>query len=114
MTPGYPTLAEAQGSGLFHPSCTHSVSAYIPGLTERPKRAQLANPGGYEIRQQQRYNERMIRKWKRREAAALTDEEREFARRKVREWQAIQQKHLALSGREFQRDYARESITRAR
>src|SRR5690606_37576968 len=58
-TPGYPTLAEAQGSGLFHPSCTHSVSAYIPGLTERPKRAQLANPGGYEIRQQQRYNERM-------------------------------------------------------
>lgn len=114
VTPGYPTLAEAQGSGLFHPSCTHSVSAYIPGLTERPKRAQLANPEGYEIRQRQRYNERMIRKWKRREAAAITDEAREQARRKVREWQAEQRRHLALAGRQFKRDYARESITRAR
>jgi len=90
------------------------VSVYVPGLTRVPERRRLANPEGYEKRQQQRYNERMIRKWKRREAAAITDEEREFARRKVREWQAIQRKHLALSGREFQRDYARESITRAR
>src|SRR5690606_28491327 len=57
---------------------------------------------------------RQIRKWKRREAAAITDEEREFARRKVREWQAIQRKHLALSGREFQRDYAREEPGRLR
>lgn len=113
-TPGYPTLAEAQGSGLFHANCTHTVSVYVPGLTRAPERRRLANPEGYEKRQQQRYNERMIRKWKRREAAAITDEEREFARRKVREWQAIQRKHLALSGREFQRDYARESITRAR
>src|SRR5690606_1568565 len=69
-------------------NCTHSVSAYLPSVTERPKRAQLANPEGYEIRQRQRYMERQIRRWKRREAAAITDEEREFARRKVRAWQA--------------------------
>ena len=40
-TPGYPTLAEAQGSGLFHANCTHSVSAYIPGLTRAPERRRL-------------------------------------------------------------------------
>src|SRR5690606_5493901 len=70
VTPGYPTLAEAQGSGLFHANCTHSLSAYIPGLTRAPERRRLANPEGYEKRQRQRYNERQIRKWKRREAAA--------------------------------------------
>lgn len=113
-TPGYPTLAEAQGSGLFHANCTHSVSAYIPGLTRVPERRRLANPEGYEKRQKQRYMERQIRKWKRREAAAITDEAREYARRKVREWQAEQRRHLALAGRQFKRDYARESITRAR
>src|SRR5690606_23109994 len=113
-TPGYPTLAEAQGSWLFHANCTHSLSAYIPGLTRAPERRRLANPEGYETRQQQRYNERMIRKWKRREAAALTDEERERAARKVGEWQAIQRRNIAMSGSDFKRDYGRESITRAR
>lgn len=114
QTPGYPTVDEARGSGLWHPSCRHEATAYIPGLTEQPKRTDLADPEGYEIRQRQRAIERNIRKWKRREAVAITDEAREQARRKVLEWQAEQRKHLALAGREFKRDYARESITRAR
>src|SRR5690606_24059280 len=44
----YPTLAEAQADGLFHPNCRHSVSGYIPGLTEKPKRAEVEDPGGFE------------------------------------------------------------------
>ena len=90
------------------------MSGYIPGLTETPKRTEIEDPGGFEVRQRQRAIERNIRKWKRREAVAITDEAREQARRKVLEWQAEQRKHLALAGREFKRDYARESIRRAR
>src|SRR5690606_3483695 len=100
VTPGYPTLAEAQGSGLFHANCTHTVSVYVPGLTRAPERRRLANPEGYENRQKQRYIERQIRKWKRREAVAIDDEARAYARREARLWQAEQRKHLALTGRE--------------
>ena len=110
----YPTIEEARAAGLFHANCTHSVSLYVPGLTRVPDRRKLANPEGYENRQKQRYIERQIRKWKRREAVAIDDEARAYARRKVRLWQAEQRKHLALTGREHMRDYARESITRAR
>jgi len=110
----YPTLSEAQAAGLFHANCTHSISAYIPGLTKLPDRRTLSNAEGYEIRQKQRYIERQIRKWKRREAVALDEDARQAARRKVQAWQAEQRRHLAMAGREFKRDYARESITRAR
>ncbi len=110
----YPTVDEARAAGLFHPNCTHAATAYIPGLTERQKRAELPNPEGYEIRQRQRQIERHIRRWKRRRAVALDDGARQYAGRKVRMWQAEQRKHLALAGREFKRDYGRESITRAR
>ena len=30
QTPGCPTLAEAEGAGLFHPNCRHASSLYIP------------------------------------------------------------------------------------
>lgn len=30
QTPGYPTLEEAEGAGLFHPNCRHASSLYIP------------------------------------------------------------------------------------
>jgi len=86
----------------------------MSGLTKLPDRRTLSNAEGYEIRQKQRYIERQIRKWKRREAVALDEDARQAARRKVQAWQAEQRRHLAMAGREFKRDYARESITRAR
>jgi hypothetical protein len=33
-TPGYPTVAEAEADGLFHPNCKHAINAYIPALNE--------------------------------------------------------------------------------
>ncbi len=33
-TPGYPTLAEAEGAGLFHPNCRHASSLFIPESPE--------------------------------------------------------------------------------
>ncbi|EEX49272.1 hypothetical protein GCWU000246_00004 [Jonquetella anthropi E3_33 E1] len=33
-TPGYPTLAEAEGAGLFHPNCRHASSLWLPDNLE--------------------------------------------------------------------------------
>lgn len=33
-TPGYPTLADAQAAGLFHPNCRHAYGLYLPELEE--------------------------------------------------------------------------------
>jgi hypothetical protein len=33
-TPGYPTLAEAEAEGLFHPRCRHTASLYTPEMSE--------------------------------------------------------------------------------
>jgi len=84
-TLGHPTVAEAEAAGLWHPGCTHRANLYTPGLTQPPRVTE--NPEGYEQRQQQRYLERGIRAWKRREAVALDDVTRAKAQAKVREWQ---------------------------
>lgn len=36
-TPGYPTLAEAEVSGLFHPNCKHAINAMTPSLANKTK-----------------------------------------------------------------------------
>ncbi|MFF4523443.1 phage minor capsid protein [Streptomyces bluensis] len=87
------TLDEARLAGLQHPNCRHSVSAYTPGLTV-PEQA-TSDPGGYEAGQRQRAIERHIRKYKRREAAAVTPEAQRAARLKVRQWQGAMRSHLA-------------------
>ena len=67
-----PSVGEARMAGLFHPNCTHTVGVYVSGLT-KPLRG-TANPQGYDLRQTQRYHERQIRKWKRRQSVANTSE----------------------------------------
>lgn len=106
----YSTVSEATSAGLFHPNCGHTVGAYIEGLS-RPIHAK-ADPNGYEERQQQRYQERQVRHWKRREAVAINEEEKKKAKAKVRAWQAKQREFIDETGR--RRKYERESITRAR
>ena len=91
-TPGYPTMAEARSGGLFHPNCLHSVTVYVPGLTNKAgsktgQRTAEQDAGGYENRQQQRYMERMVRRWKRRQAVATTPEEERIAKAYVDKWQ---------------------------
>lgn len=87
------TLSGAQAAGLFHPNCRHSVSAYLPGVTVPPPQP-TADPDGDRARQRQREVERQIRRYKQRQAAALSDEERRAAGRKVRQWQAAMRAHL--------------------
>ncbi|MEW1774684.1 phage minor capsid protein [Streptomyces sp. NPDC086777] len=87
------SLDEARRAGLQHPNCRHSVSAYTPGIT--PVENATSDPAGYEAGQRQRKIERNIRRWKNREAAAVTPEAQRAARAKVRQWQGAMRDHLA-------------------
>ena len=104
------SLNEAKTAGLYHANCTHNVTLYVEGLTEPPE----PQPGGkgYENRQEQRYNERNIRRWKRREAGAMTETEAKKTKAKVSEWQRKQRDFLDDTDR--RRKYEREQIDQAR
>lgn len=103
----YPALDTAIAEGLFHPNCGHSLGAYIPGLTEKPTKEQVGK-GDFEEAQEQRKLERDIRRWKQRQAVAITDEEKKKAASKVREKQAKLREFLDDTGRKRQR--GRESV----
>jgi hypothetical protein len=104
----YPSLDEAINAGLFHPNCAHDISAYIPGLSPAlevrvdPAEQKLIDQYGYseaqrivyKAQQQQRYIERQIRSWKRRELTALDDVTKAKAHRKVLDWQHAIRKHV--------------------
>ena len=100
------SLSEARAKGLQHPNCRHSVSAYLPGATTKPK--VKADPAGYEAQQRQREIERHIRSWKRRGQYALTPDAEQKAAVKVREWQAAQREHVAANG--LKRQAHREQV----
>ncbi|MFD8685364.1 phage minor capsid protein [Streptomyces sp. NPDC059651] len=106
------SLTEARAAGLFHPNCRHSLTAYLPGVTTRPPHH--PTPGTtYEDTQRQREIERHIRRWKRRQAAAMDGQTRRKAGAKVREWQAAQRAHVAVHDA-LRRKPAREQIGTAR
>lgn len=104
------SLPEARAAGLMHPNCRHSVSAYLPGLSRRPE--SVPARATYEESQQQRYLERQIRKWKRREQAGLDDAARTVARARVRAYQARIRELVAGTG--LPRKSHREQLTTAR
>jgi len=79
-------------------------------LTEAP--TDTRDPGGRKLRQTQRYNERGIRKWKRRKTAAMSDKEKSYAQSKITEWQG-KQKDLIDSTDDLKRLYYREQIETA-
>ena len=76
-------------------NCRHRFIAYFDGITEVPQGT--ADPKGDADRQRQRYLERGVRAWKRREAAALDPQAKAAARLKVREWQARLREHVAAN-----------------
>lgn len=100
------------GGGLGGWNCRHSFYPYFEGLSsiafEHYNSAD--NDAQYEFDQQQRYNERKIREWKRREAvnkAGGIDTTKEA--QKVKEWQQ-RQRELLKAHPDMKRNYARERI----
>lgn len=107
-TPGYPSLESAKADGLFHPNCKHTILAYFPEIDDAPEADHSNNDWLYQKTQEQRKNERMIRKWKRREAVAMDPASKAFASQKVRMWQQVQRDLIDETG--LRRKYVRESI----
>lgn len=103
------TVQQARDAGVWHPNCTHRLTTFVPGYTK--PLIDEPNPERYEQRQYQRYLERGIRQWKRRQAAAMDEATKAHATAKVREWQARMREHVATHDRK--RLYAREQIARA-
>lgn len=106
----YPPLSSTNpGSELYHVNCRHTSSGYTGGDTPPTPVTRERNEAMYKAEQTQRYNERNVRKWKRREASAITKEEAEKARKKVSEWQA-KQRELIENNPFLRRKYDREKI----
>lgn len=101
------TLDDAIANGYHHPNCRHTDTAYIPGTPAPPPVPTGTAEANAE--QAQRYNERQIRSWKRRQAVAITPQEKAKSSAKVREWQAQQREHLK-NNRWLQRRYDREQV----
>ena len=95
----YPSLDEAEAAGVFHPRCMHDIYTYYPGISHGDlrdsPRAIEPESEEYSARSEQRHMERMVRKYKRRMAAAVTPEAERQAYNKVRQWQAALRKHIA-------------------
>jgi len=106
----YPSVSEAEADGLWHANCTHNTTLWVEGLTTKPE--PVDSTDNYEERQTQRYMERNVRKWKRREVAAMTDDEAKKAKNYIRKWQGKLREHTEKTG--MYRKYERESIKTAR
>lgn len=105
------SVAEARRAGLMHPSCRHSLSAYLAGVTRRP--TATADRSGDEARQQLRYLERQVRAWKLRADSALDPAAGKVAAGRARVWQARIRQHVAAHP-ELRRQPQRERINAAR
>lgn len=86
----YPSLADAEGGGCFHPRCMHYLSTYYEGISQPGKTAPapVHEPSqAYSARQQKRYYERQVRVWKRRMSAAVDAQDERKALSHARAYQ---------------------------
>ncbi len=64
----YPLMSSAIARGLYHPNCKDSHTTYFEGITTPPKQMTQADvdkaADKYRTEQKQKYNERMIQKYK--------------------------------------------------
>jgi len=111
------------GEGLCGWNCRHSFFPYYEGTSraytskmlkeysERAVNYNGATLSEYDARQQQRYYERQIRRWRREEEAlGAAGQPTERARAKVREWRAKQSDFVSQTG--LKRQYDRERIAK--
>ena len=110
--PKYPSLKEGTGygtgAGLCGWNCRHSFYAFIEGVSEKlPKPAY--NETTYQAEQKQRYQERMIRAWKRRvNTLEAGGADATAAKKRVAFWQTKQRDHVAKF--DLARMYNREKV----
>ena len=111
----YPRLSEAIAEGLYHPNCKDSHTTYFEGIST--PRGEGLTPAEkreakrvYALQQEQRYNERMIRKYKRLEQGSVSPDNIEKYGTKRAQWQKRQRELIAKNGDALRRNYSREQI----
>lgn len=96
IAPAVASLEQARRAGLHHPNCRHDLGPFVPGRTRlAPGRA---DPEGDAARQTQRYLERQLRRWRAREAGALTEQAQREAAARIRFWDNELGQHIAATG----------------
>lgn len=103
----YPLLSEAIAAGLYHPNCRHRHTTFFPEINRLPT-PMNTKPEVYEHEQEQRYNERMIRKYKRLQEGSCDEENQKKYGNKVSQWQERQRELIKKYPNELRRDYSRE------
>lgn len=107
----YKLLSRAISEGLFHPNCTDTISTYYEGITKKPakvtKKEKEKAQEMYKLTQQQRYNERNIRQYKRLAEHSVDEENKAKYGAKAKEWQA-RNRELIANHDELNRQYRRE------
>jgi len=118
----YLPLEVAIEEGLFHPNCAHTLTGYHEDLMDpqRPKPKthleKIRAKEQYRYTQAQRYNERQIRRWKKRQTTAITPQEYQKSGAKISHYQKKQRVLLESFENEYgmtlARQYSRESIAK--
>jgi hypothetical protein len=110
----YPLLSEAIAGGLYHPNCKDIHTTYFEGISTPPEPMTKAEKDEasrvYNLEQQQRYNERQIRKYKRLSDGSVDPENRDRYYKKLSEWQEAQKKFVKAHGDVLKRRYENEKI----
>ncbi len=108
----YLSLDDARAAGVFHPRCLHHLSIYREGITHGEARdgprAVQEPEAGYTARSRQRYCERQIRRYKRRQAAATSPKEERRAKAYVARWQQEARRVIEDAPTALIRHYDRE------
>ena len=110
----YPRLSEAIAGGLYHPNCKDVHTTYFEGVTTPPKPMTAAEKKEaarvYNLEQQQRYNERQIRKYKRLSDGYVDPENQLRYQKKLEAWQDEQRRFVKANGDVLKRRYENEEI----
>lgn len=109
----YPRLSEAIKGGLYHPNCKDVHTTFFEGISTPPEpmtaeeKKEAARV--YNLEQQQRYNERQIRKYKRLSEGSVDPDNKEAYQKKLKAWQAKQREFVKANGDVLKRRYDNES-----
>lgn len=106
------SVAEAIAAGLLHPNCRHSLSAFLPGVSQPIMNT--ADPEGDAARQRLRGLERRVRREKLKAATALDPAVATVHAARVRQLQAQIREHIATAPTTLFRHYERERVGAAR
>lgn len=110
----YPRLSDAIAGGLYHPNCKDIHTTYFEDVNTPPepmtKEQKEEAARVYDLEQEQRYNERQIRKYKRLTQGSVDPENQLKYQQKTEEWQARQKAFVKANGDVLKRRYDNEKL----